>query len=97
MNLMQTRDAWEGVAEPRCLICLDTGLEIGWNFQHVQQTVRDGETLRIHGPTGVIEIVGPAARELHREFCRAKSTLIKTDGLDLLSVRLLTREPKPER
>jgi hypothetical protein len=33
-----------------------------------------------------VEIVGRQVKELHRDFCRGKCTMIKADGVDIQSV-----------
>jgi hypothetical protein len=46
------------------------------------------QTLSLHWPTGQIIIVGPKALALYNEVANQKATLLKADGVDILSVTL---------
>jgi hypothetical protein len=83
-------DGWELVTEPRVMFCLDDGHNISFLFNHIGKADESGDVLVVDLGKGKVEIVGPKVKELHRYFCRGKCTMIKSDGLDVLSVRLLT-------
>jgi hypothetical protein len=81
-------DCWECVTEARTLFCLDDGRKISFLYNHIGRADESGDTLRIELGKAAIEIVGPKVKELHRDFARGKCTMIRSDGIDILSVRL---------
>jgi hypothetical protein len=85
-------DAWEVVSEPRVLFCLDDGHIVSYLYNHMGKSDASGDVLTIEvGKTARVEICGPKVPALHRDFCRSKCTNIKSDGLDILSVRLIPK------
>ena len=43
-----------------------------------------GDVLMIEIGKGRAEIVGPKVGALHRDICKGKATLIRSDGLDII-------------
>jgi hypothetical protein len=83
-------DAWEVVAEPRVMFCLDDGRNISFLYNHVGKADESGDVLLVEVGKSKVEIRGPKIKDLHKDFCRGRATHILSDGLDILSVRLVT-------
>lgn len=88
---LEGSEAWEsGISEPRVLFCCDDGHVISFLYNHIGPASAFGDVLTIEvGKTAKIEIYGPKVASLHRDFCRAKCTHIKADGVDILSVKVI--------
>jgi hypothetical protein len=52
----------------------------------------DTQRLLLQWPPGVVEITGPKTLDFYRDFAKGKGTWIKTDGVDILSVTLRTKQ-----
>jgi hypothetical protein len=89
-------EAWDvaaesrrAIGEPRIMFCLDDGHTVSMLFKEIGQAAETGETLVIEFGESKIEIFGPKVKALHRDFCRGYATMIKSDGIDIVSVKLL--------
>jgi hypothetical protein len=83
-------DAWTTINEPSTLFTLDDGREVSWLYTHYTMATREGDRLIIQWPRASVEITGPKVGDLLRDFCRGRATHIKSDGIDILSVGLVT-------
>jgi hypothetical protein len=81
--------AWRTLQEPRVMFCLDDGHTISFLFMHLGKGEEYQDTLTIEAGKGKIEILGPKASDLHRDFCKGKCTMIKADGSDIVSVKCI--------
>jgi hypothetical protein len=59
-------------------------------FHHVSETYYSAKEQRllIDWPVGTIVVAGPKALEFYEQFSNHRATLIKSDGKDILSVRM---------
>jgi len=82
-------NAWETVSESRVMICLDDGHAISFAWHQIGKADESGDLLVIEAGKRKVEITGPKVKELHRDFCRGKCTMIRSDGVGILNVRLV--------
>jgi hypothetical protein len=82
-------DCWEVVGDPRVMFVCDGGRTISFLQHHLGKAEQSGDMLTIEVVKGKVKIGGPKVKELHRDFCRGKCTMIKADGVDITSVNFI--------
>jgi hypothetical protein len=97
MNTMNTSladlagsDAWSTTQEPSTLFTMDDGAEVAFLYSHYTLATRQGDRLAIHWQKVRIEVIGPKSGDLLRDFCKGRATHIRRDGVDILSVKMVT-------
>jgi hypothetical protein len=86
----QSSSPWEEQQAEIVRFWTDSGDCWGFLFHHVSGTYFSAkeQSLLIDWPLGTIVVTGPKALEFYEQFSNHRATLIRSDGKDILSVKM---------
>ena len=91
--------AWEPGSPEIVRFITDEGASYGfmWHALIFGAYVPEHESLFLQYGTGTIIITGPKAEEFWEDFAQRKTTSVKADGVDILSVTMSLRQRKEDK